>query len=49
MWAVGRHLTDDHVRIFSPDGVALPFVDCPLVGTDEERALAEYNRLTGEH
>ena len=43
-WTTGRFIEDDTIRIFSPEGVALPMMDG--VGTDEQQlALAEYRAL----
>src|SRR5262249_43826337 len=43
-WQV-RKADDGQIRIHNADGVALPRVDNPLVGTpDQQEALADYNR-----
>ena len=49
-WSVRKAEADGRSRIHNADGVALPCVEHPLVGTPEQqRALAEYNACERSH
>jgi hypothetical protein len=42
-WSVRKSDADGHIRIHSPEGVALPILDHPAATAEQREALAEYN------